>query len=425
MINLLYDNLATYNLPNAKGMASHDNLREFFKNQSYPYTCTLVTEAKKDKTYFFSICPEQYNTCLSLEDYNETRIVTQFTPEFLELLKNDEYSIYLTVFFPYEGFSLEHQNSVTIKFLNYLVTGMDIPKEKILFVYGDLKIRENIHTYFEKCILPKTNLLGLNIFEYIAERDSRTVNFQHPDSILKVDKSKRFFSLNAAARSHRMYMIGALESKGLLGNFHYSWLNRDKRKMTREQSLGLFKYYSVGEEYNEYLDGYVEVDRRTPVELDVSQKDINTRVNQIRNLTELYADSYATLLTETQIDEYEVNMLFLSEKTYKAIYNFHPFLMVGCPGTLEHLRGRGYETFPELFDESYDKIFTPAKRLNAIITEVEHFCYRDKEELDKIYYSDYFYDKVVHNWKTLLSEKGIQDFGALVNWLKNFDKYSK
>lgn len=422
MINLLYDNLETKNLPSAKGMADHDNTRELFKSFSYPYTCTLTLEARKDLTYFYSICPEQYKTCLSVTGEHERTIISQFTPEILNLLKDEEYKVYLLVYFPYEGFSLEYDNGVIIKFFNYLIDNLSIPKEKILFVYGDLKIKENIDNYFIKLKLPKENILGLNVFEHIAERDSRSTNFRHPESIIKPLKSKKFLYLNAAARSHRMYLIGALQAKGLLDQFHYSWLNRANAKLSRDQMMGLFKYFSVDENYKNYINGYTYIDNITPVTIDQTPEDINSRSNQVISLVDLYRDSYCSLVTETQIDEYEVNMMFITEKTYKAIYNFHPFLLVGCHGTLKYLRDRDYETFPELFDESYDDLSVPSHRLNKILEQAELFCNRDETEIKRIYRSDYFVDKLTHNWKNLQKRKGEEDLHSFLNWLNTFVK---
>lgn len=420
MINLLYDNLDTKNLPNAKGMADHDNIREFFKSAGQPYTCTQILDIKKEKTYFFTICPEQYESCMSVDGSHSRPIISQFTEEFLNAIKSEEFHVYLLVYFPYEGFSLEYENAVIIRFFNYLVVNLEIPKEKILFVYGDLKIKDNIHNYFINLKIPKSNLLGLNIFEHIAFRDSQTTNFRDPDSIINGENSKRFLFLNAAARTHRMYLIGGLQAKGLLDDFHYSWLNRSNVKLTRDQMMGIFKYFSSDNKYREYLNGYTLIDNITPVELDQSPEAINSRTNQIISLIDLYKDSYCSLVTETQVDEYEANMTFISEKTYKAIYNFHPFLLAGCHGTLKYLRDRGYETFPELFDETYDDIFVPGMRLDKILEQAELFCKRDTKEIEKIYKSKHFQDKLVYNWKNLLKRKGEDDLNMLTDWLSGF-----
>ena len=60
----------------------------------------------------------------------------------------------------------------------------------------------------------------------------------------------------------------------------------------------------------------------------------------------------------------------LSEKTYKAIAYYHPFLILGVPGLLARLRYLGFETFDNIFDESYDAEPNWKKRLMMIKNQV-------------------------------------------------------
>jgi hypothetical protein len=52
----------------------------------------------------------------------------------------------------------------------------------------------------------------------------------------------------------------------------------------------------------------------------------------------------------------------ISEKTFFAMRNFHPFLIMGEPNSLHRLRDHGYQTFSRWIDESYDLILDPAER---------------------------------------------------------------
>jgi hypothetical protein len=51
----------------------------------------------------------------------------------------------------------------------------------------------------------------------------------------------------------------------------------------------------------------------------------------------------------------------------------HPFIVVATPGTLAEIQSFGFETFPELWDESYDSIVDFDQRLNVIIQQVQQF----------------------------------------------------
>ena len=56
----------------------------------------------------------------------------------------------------------------------------------------------------------------------------------------------------------------------------------------------------------------------------------------------------------------------ISEKTYKTMMMFHPFVMLGPPGMLEFIRSKGFKTFDPFIDESYDKQTNLQKRINMI-----------------------------------------------------------
>ena len=88
-----------------------------------------------------------------------------------------------------------------------------------------------------------------------------------------------------------------------------------------------------------------------------------------------------TLAVETYIDDqsrsgYSLthnNNWFLCEKSYRPIAAQHPFVMASTAGNLAYLRSQGFETFPELFDESYDNIADWQARMNRIVKIVRDF----------------------------------------------------
>ena len=68
----------------------------------------------------------------------------------------------------------------------------------------------------------------------------------------------------------------------------------------------------------------------------------------------LTVETYMDETVNTGISLTTSDHLFLSEKAYKAIAAHHPFLLASTPTNLACLRNQGFETFPELWDESYD-----------------------------------------------------------------------
>ena len=48
----------------------------------------------------------------------------------------------------------------------------------------------------------------------------------------------------------------------------------------------------------------------------------------------------------------------ITEKPFKPLLCFQPFIVLGPVGALQLIREYGFETFPGLFDESYDEAAT-------------------------------------------------------------------
>ena len=79
-------------------------------------------------------------------------------------------------------------------------------------------------------------------------------------------------------------------------------------------------------------------------------------------------DSFVHVVTET---EYFKDKLHLTEKMFKPIVAGQPFLLLAGAGNLEYLRGYGFKTFSNYWDESYDNITDPGKRVEAVVTILE------------------------------------------------------
>ena len=65
--------------------------------------------------------------------------------------------------------------------------------------------------------------------------------------------------------------------------------------------------------------------------------------------------------------------VFVSEKSLKPMAMQHPFIVIATPGTLAEIQSFGFETFPELWDESYDSIANFQQRLLLIMRQVYRF----------------------------------------------------
>lgn len=88
-----------------------------------------------------------------------------------------------------------------------------------------------------------------------------------------------------------------------------------------------------------------------------------------------------TLVVESNLDDRDFtgisitrnNNRFICEKTYKPLAYGHAFLMAGNCGNLSHVREQGFETFPELWDESYDELSLYTDRIARLMDIIKQF----------------------------------------------------
>jgi len=77
-----------------------------------------------------------------------------------------------------------------------------------------------------------------------------------------------------------------------------------------------------------------------------------------------YNSTDIEVVLETLFDD---DRLHLTEKSLRPIACGQPFILAGTQGSLEYIRGYGFKTFNTVWDERYDQIADPEKRLMAII----------------------------------------------------------
>lgn len=88
--------------------------------------------------------------------------------------------------------------------------------------------------------------------------------------------------------------------------------------------------------------------------------------------------AFVQVVTETVF--YEMK-LHLTEKVFKPIVSKQPFLLLAAPNNLAYLRSYGFKTFGDFWDESYDDIVNPGKRIAAVVEILKQLCSKSQAEL--------------------------------------------
>lgn len=339
----------------------------------------------------------------------------------LKLIKDPKSSLRLLLWFPNEGFSLSMPRFMDL--IDFCCKDMEIPEHKVYFVFGDRNITENFKKYKKKKGYLNFNVYGMSSFEstYNLEIDKMVAD----GNLLLVQKDlednwnkprkKTFIFKNANPRPQRLYFAAELYKKDLLKNSYYSWINRYFIPDADKSRYHLEQYVDKPDRLNQLHSSLIEFLKGAPYILDYDNTTINDRFNQRVLINEQYTDSYFSFVTETTYEDASFeDVLFITEKLYQPIVNYHPFVVASQINTLEYLKDCGYATFPELFDESYDKEVDIRKRTQIILRNIEEWCKNPK--LD-VYFSNTVKDKLIHNRNLFFERKGRDEWIDVFDWL--------
>jgi hypothetical protein len=222
------------------------------------------------------------------------------------------------------------------------------------------------------------------------------------DEALTHKRKKYFLCYNKFPRTHRIKLGEYLYNNKLIdkGLFSFCMIRPGAYDgmIPDEMSKSKLKFvestpYNLDHDYNlkGIYDAYEHPDKYIREKIAPMEEKLGYHLEKLH-----YLDTYFQIVAESEQDE----AYTFTEKTFKPILQLQPFIMVGGPKVLKFLRKFGYETFPEIFDESYDTILDHGERLDFICDEINRVCKLTLNEWDDMYRS--VWDKLVHNRKLFL-----------------------
>ena len=148
-----------------------------------------------------------------------------------------------------------------------------------------------------------------------------------------------------------------------------------------------------------------------------------------------YESTDIEVVLETLFDD---DRLHLTEKSLRPIAVGQPFILAGTHGSLEYLKSYGFQTFSDVWDESYDQIEDPAERLiqiaelmKYISTWLPHQRERNMTQAQAIanynrqhFFSQQFTDLIIDELKTNLMSAFAQ-LELCDNYTAWIDRWSK
>ena len=319
------------------------------------------------------------------------------------------------------------------------VKEVGIKKDKINLMTSNFKTsltEYNTHSFKFSSISDIRFDLGLFWKDMYGDFFPYTDDFLN--QLITHDKSKKFICMNAHYNEHRHYVVYKLLEKKLFDLGHVSftlgqganYVEHSKDRMIMEWNRmiesGDFEIgnYDLSINMLDKLPFFIkefglenpkdfwkeEMKIKNPILKEITP---SIRPWMIRDI-DLIKDTYFCLGVETQVNSDEGNFGNFSEKVMIG-WITQPTIIVGTAGIISHLKGLGFESYSEMFDESYDDILDTDRRLTKVMNEVERICKLNEDDLKSIYKD--LLPKVVHNQQKIFEYDTITDWSNLLESL--------
>jgi len=303
----------------------------------------------------------------------------------------------------------ESLQDMTLNWAVDVIKKFKIDSKQVIFMSYDLRSDETYRLLLKE--FPKFREYPLSVIgmdTYCFERHSDFGDLPLPT---EDKKPYKYVCYNANGKEYRQFLVTELFRRGLdkygLISLLYRYGSPSQILDGFTERLGFDINSGIGKLNDEYAK--TEMVKRVPLILDqtveqVDEWDRPVDIDHIKN-------SYFNIITEsymynTSLPQSHKTIFEMSEKTYKALI-CQPFIHLGSYGVLKYMRSMGYQTFPELFDESYDDIINHTDRLLAVVDSIEKVCKMDEKKFHDIYCKDVI-PKVIHN-RELARSKEIKE----------------
>lgn len=223
------------------------------------------------------------------------------------------------------------------------------------------------------------------IFDFNFYRGAKLENFDYPPPNYNL-VTKPFICLNNVAREGKVYILAMMKDAKLFKNNNVSLIhsvksnridNEIKRIVEQGNISAEDKVYRLGV-VDKFIDTHISYTDDLPPEplyLDRTRDGFDSweylskANNYIGGLRKFYTESAFALVNETHtIPEGEI---CITEKIYYPMAYGKPFMVNAPQHYLKQLKLQGFQTFPEIFDESYDDIPCAMERMDFIVNELK------------------------------------------------------
>ena len=175
-------------------------------------------------------------------------------------------------------------------------------------------------------------------------------------------RDKLFLMFNRRYRPHRFHILLRLYEHGLLDDCHISFSEAQPDDSSAWMDHAVRRCQD--DNINLNASQLEDLQSKLPLVLDTDKFNSFPMEQQPYDTHQFYDESLIHIVSETNFD---TNIIHITEKTMKPIMFKQPFVIVGAPNSLKHLRSMGYKTFGDIWDESYDEEFDHRTRMEKVV----------------------------------------------------------
>jgi|TARA_B100000315_G_scaffold260675_1_gene323917 hypothetical protein len=383
---------------------------EYFEDEDVDIK--LVSDIK-DENYIYPVCVRNLAHSLGIHIWEKKDNNTTFL-DFIPEKTLNHFRINqakLLIYYGYEEDSI-HGDSL-FRLYNDLLKKLlekNIPIKNV--IYSDANILLNEESNIDNIKLVVSNYCTNTVDRYNNEHKNNLYHGPHTKSIKNRKKwedsrnrirDKYFLCYNRLPKSHRALTVLSLDihnnlDKGIVSFPDYGMSSWDVVEEEKDYLKSDHYSYLINDKdiESKYEKGANSLKKKLPLVLD--KKDFTICHSVINNIISHYLNTYFTICTESHFESREKNgnAIGLTEKTWKPILNFHPFILVANAGSLKQLKEYGFKTFEPFINESYDDIDNTGERFLAIEEQINKLCNKPIEEIHEWYWS--IEDILKHNY---------------------------
>lgn len=346
--------ITEYETPQKEFIPNIYDYNDFYKFNRYAFDWVFDIIDRKNYNFVSEVPLESEEKFFYLIPFGATFafldniFLKNISKKYLDMIRNYNH-VYLVLWNPIERISPKiewvHEK------INYYLEETGIPKNKLIYVTGDLS------THY--CDFSVRSFMIFDAIQFNNIKKDKDLIIGEKRPILE-HKNYDYVHLIRKSREHRIKLLYKLFKSKKTSNLYTNF-----GKKYTENFLNDFLN-------EDYLDQFLD-------NLEVN-KFHETNNNPFCINQEFLTQARFHVVHESIGDKFN----FLTEKTFKPIFIKQPFIINGSLEVNKSLKNYGYEIFENIFNYDFDYESNPDKRIELLANELNNVLERyDKKEFNK------------------------------------------